>query len=111
MDLQSYEGLKKTIEQLDASNGIDMNELVMLPEELSKLLSWMVRKKEFNSEDLSIHLNLNETNTYSIIDSLTAKKLIEEIQSAPSKKYRLLIRSTRKSKKYRVPKDIWDAFD
>ena len=111
MDSESYEELKKTIEQFNASDGIDMNELVMLPEELSKLLSWMVRKKEFSSEDLSIHLDLNEANTYSIIDSLTTKKLIEEIQSAPRTKYRLLIRSTRKAKKYRVPKDIWDAFD
>ena len=111
MDIQLFERLNQMIDESYLINSIDMNELVSLPDELCTLLVWMVRKQEFSISELSTFLQLNEEYTSGIIKALITKNLIKEISSTPSKKYCLHIKSARKSKNRRVPKDIWETFD
>ena len=111
MDIQLFERLSQIIDESNLINGIDMNELISLPDELSTLLVWMVRKQEFNNHELSTYLQLNEEYTSGFIKTLITKGLLEEIPSTPEKKYRLHIISSRKPKSFRVPKDIWETLD
>lgn len=109
MDGTVLERLLNEIEALQVSGGMDMNELLDISDELRQVLIWMVRKHGFQVQELAEHLSMNATELEALLDAMQNKGLVEE--QAETQRFQVHVKTTRLSRKYQVPKDVWKVFD
>ncbi len=109
MDSTIFKRLLNEIEELQVNDGMDMNELLDVSDELRQVLVWMVRKNGFQEQDLGGHLNLDTQETETLLDALQNKGLVEE--QAETQRFQVHVKTTRLARKYQVPKDVWKVFD
>lgn len=109
MDGTVLERLLNEIEALQVSGGMDMNELLDISDELRQVLIWMVRKHGFQVQELAEHLSMNTTELEALLDAMQNKGLVEE--QAETQRFQVHVKTTRLSRKYQVPKDVWKVFD
>jgi len=110
MDDQAFQRLLSQVDDLEALQGIDMNELLNVPDELSQLLSWMVRQHNFLVEDLAAYLACETAAAQVLLERLTSKSLVEEVKDTTMFQVHL-VSSRRSARKYRVSDDVWKVFD
>ena len=111
MDKETLAKILDELSQIDASDGLDVNELLRIPEEVRQLLTWMVRSKRFMSDELAEHLGLNASQTGRLLGVLLRKGFVElsgPDEDAPA--YRMRVTGTYKQK-FRVQRDIWKLLD
>jgi hypothetical protein len=109
MDTPSYEKLLQEIQVIDPGPGLDMNDMLNLSDPLRQLLVWMIRKNAFQANELGNYLEIEPMAAQEIVDSLKKSGLIEEIDA--TQRFQLNMASTRSTRKYQVPKDVWKVFD
>ena len=109
MKRKVLDSLLNEIAALQVSGGMDMNELLDVSDELRRVLIWMVRKNGFQEQDLEGHLRLNANETERLLDALENKGLVEE--QPETQRFQVHVKTTRLSRKYQVPKDVWKVFD
>lgn len=109
MDDQAFQCLLAEVDAMESSHGIDMNQLLNLPPALSQLLSWMVRQRGFQAEDVTDFLSCEPAATPTLLERLISKALIEEIKD--TQMYQAQVVSSRAARKYRVSDDVWKVFD
>lgn len=109
MEDQALHRILTEIEALEASNGVDMNELLVVSDELRSLLVWMVRQHGFQPEDLAAFLTSSPEAARRLLECMAAKSLVEEVQD--TQVYHLQVASSRSSRKYRVSEEVWKTFD
>jgi|GEM_PF-3248416 len=109
MDKKAMESMLLELEALQISGGMDMNELLDVSDDLRKLLVWMVRKNGFQVNELKKYLRRKPEDIEKLLDALEQKGLVEE--RAETQRYQVNVKTTRLSRKYQVPKDVWKVFD
>jgi hypothetical protein len=103
-----YENLIDELESVGAVDGVIMSDLLMYPEGLRHLLSWMMKQKSVQFDDLSGLFEQEAINTRQVLDLLIEKGLVEEVKKENEDQYQVPVKTSRN---YRVPKKIWDVFD
>jgi hypothetical protein len=109
MDDQAFQYLLTEVDAMESSHGIDMNQLLNLSTELSQLLSWMVRQRGFQAEDVSGFLSCDPADTQILLERLISKSLVEEVKD--TQMYQVQVAPSRASRKYRASNDVWKVFD
>ncbi len=112
MDAPTFQKLLDEVQTLDVQNGIDMNELINVSDELRQVLVWMIRTNGFLEKELEEFVGLGQAEVQKLLDCLASKSMVEEVkQSQQSRKFYAQVTSSRVARKYRVAPDIWKAFD
>ena len=111
MDDQTYDEVLAELETLEEAEGLDMNKLLMLSDDLRQSLTWVVKENRFTADELAEHLELDSERTQKLLNVLMLKGFVEFQTDQPGAKYRANVTTTRFIRKYQVPKDIWDLFD
>ena len=110
MDQQTYEKLLADLEEVDARDGLDINDLLFITDDLRKLLTWMVRRSRFDSYDLSSHTELDKSRIRELLAVLLRKGFIEITEAEEQVQYQTRVTGSF-SRKYRVPSDVWKLLD
>jgi len=80
MSAELFERLQTELVSLDEASNLTMTAVFMLPKALTKLLSWIIRKKHVQIEDLAAYFEQPVEIVQPIIDSLVTKKFIESTE-------------------------------
>jgi predicted XRE-type DNA-binding protein len=107
MDQQTLQRLLHEIETLDVQKGLDMAGLLNINEELSQLLTWLVRKNRFQQSEFESRLDCTHAQANQLMKALM-KKGIVEFADDDELNFHTNIRLGRN---YRVPKDVWKVLD
>ena len=96
--------LESLVEQTD---GLQMSELLEVSPDLRELITWMIRKRHFEGEDLAEYLGLGLSRARKLILMLMYKGFIAETDQEEGQ-YHTQIKV---SPRYRVPKNVLNLFD
>lgn len=87
---------------------LNMTRLLILPPGLRKLLTWMMRQKNLQVATVAAYIGEEEPATQELMDRLVGRGLLEVEPGKTGALYQVPIRSSRN---YRVPDQVWKAFD
>jgi len=107
MEKEAFETLKDELAGMANFDGIQMSELLFLPDQVRNLLNWMVRHRDVPFDQLIIYLKQDAPNTRSVLTALIDKGLVEEI-TGKEEHYQVHLNPTRN---YRVSRNIWKVLD
>ena len=110
MDDRTYKQLLSEVKGLKAAEGMDMNTVIELSDDLRQLLTWIIRKNAFTLEEMAGQLSLDKDSTQRILNSLVIKGFVE-FETEQQGTYHANVTTARFSRKYRAPKDIWKLID
>jgi transcription initiation factor IIE alpha subunit len=110
MDKNTLQRIKDGLARVDAREGLDVNELLNLPDDVRQLLTWMVRSKRFMSDDLVEHLGVSSADGRELLALLLRNGFIEISEAEEPKEYRTRVTGTFKHK-FKVQSDIWKLLD
>ena len=108
MDKGLYNRLQGELEAREKSPGLNMSDLLALPEPQSGLLSWMVRKRQVGLEDVTAFLKQDEAYTRALLADLLDKGYVREIEIRGVKHYRVRMAPKRGRE---LPANLWQALD
>lgn len=109
MDDKTFKKLLAEIGGLEMRDGIDLNKLLDISDELSQVLAWMIRNSGFQAPDLGKHLGGDEHQAQQILDALAARAMVEEVKT--TQRFYPQMAQTHSSRKYRVSRDVWKALE
>ncbi len=109
MDDKTFKKLLVEVRQLDMRDGIDMNDLLNISDELSHALTWMIRNSGFQAPDLGQYLGGDERQAQQLLDALNEKNMVEEVKA--TQRFYPQMAQARSGRKYRVARDVWKALE
>ncbi|MFC1878892.1 hypothetical protein ACFLZW_03155 [Chloroflexota bacterium] len=110
MDRKTFDKILGDLSLLDAKDGLDVNDLLSIPDDLRQLLTWMVRSKRFMSDDLAEHLGFSSAEARELLAVLLRNGFIELSEPDGPSEYRTRVTGTFKHK-FKVQSDIWNLLD
>ena len=110
MDDKTYEQIIQNLGSIDASDGLDMSEILSITDDLRQLLTWMIRKNRFDSKEVMAHFSLKKHQVRQLIFTLKTKGFIEETKSDNPRQEEFHV-NVKQGRNYRVPTGIWKVFD
>jgi hypothetical protein len=109
MDDKAFKKVLAEVGQLDRREGIDLNDLLDISENLRQVLIWMIRNIGFQASDLGQYLGGNDTQAEQLLAALSDKGMIEEVKS--TQRFYPQMAQARSGRKYRVSRDVWKALE
>ncbi|HLF90374.1 MAG TPA: helix-turn-helix domain-containing protein [Anaerolineales bacterium] len=106
MSAELFERLQRELVSLDEASNLTMTAVFMLPKALTKLLSWIIRNKRVQIEDLAAYFEQPVETVQPIIDSLVSKKFIERTDEIGETYYQVNL-GTQRTKPAPSGKDPW----
>ena len=88
--------------------GLQMSDLLALPEMESRLLNWMIRQQQVTLVDTLAFLAQDETQTRALLDDLCGKGYIRQIDMHGITQYRVRLAPKRGRA---LPSNLWAALD
>ena len=108
MDKGLSNRLHGELEAREKSPGLNMSDLLALPEPQSGLLSWMVRQGQVELEDVTAFLKQDAESTRALLADLVDKGYVREIEMRGVKQYRVRMAPKRGRE---LPANLWQALD
>ena len=108
MDTGLFNRLQGELEARGKSPGLNMSDLLALPEPQSGLLSWMVRKGQVGLGDVTTFLEQDEAYTRALLADLLDKGFVREIEVRGVKQYRVRLAPRRG---HELPANLWQALN
>ena len=108
MDKGLFNRLQGELEAHEKSPGLNMSDLLALPEPQSGLLRWMVRKGQVGLEDVTDFLEQDAAYTRALLADLLDKGFVREIEMRGVKQYRVRLAPKRGRE---LPANLWQALD
>jgi DNA-binding MarR family transcriptional regulator len=103
-----YNRLQGELEAREQSLGLQMSDLLALPEPECGLLNWMVRQGQVTLADVAAWLGKDQAQVRQILDGLLQKGYIREIEMRAAKTYRVRLAPKRGRE---LPSNLWQALD
>ena len=107
MDAKSYHSLMLELETLEPKKSLQMSELLDVSDELRQVITWMIRKVQFQDRALAGHLGLKLSEVRKLLILMLYKGLITETEKEDGQ-YRTKLTI---EPRYRVENDILNLFD
>ena len=113
MSAELFERLQRELESLDEASNLTMTAVFMLPKALTKLLSWIIRKKRVRVEDLAEYLENPVEVLRPVIESLVEKNFLEALEEDGERVFQVKLGNQSKAKPNPTipPKNPWQGFD
>lgn len=103
-----FDRLQSEIEAREKAEGLTMADVLALPDEQSKLLTWLINQKEASLYEIVNHLNVPEPEVRSMMDSLVEESFVREMPVAGVVRYK--VRFARRRGRD-LPLNIWQTLD
>ena len=92
----------------EKSPGLDMTEILDLPDQLRSVINWMLRETYVDLAQVTVYLDNNEQSARDMINTLLDKGYIREIDMKGRVQYRVRLKPRRK---HNMPSNLWKALD
>lgn len=103
-----FNRLQGELEAREQSPGLQMSDLLSMPEPQSGLLNWMMRQGPVALSNVMAFLNRDETDTRSLMAELCSKGYVREIEMRGVTQYRVRLAPKRG---HALPSNLWQALD
>lgn len=103
-----FDRLSSELAAREKAAGLSMADVLTLPEELRKLVNWMIRQEEVGLEEVAVFLQKDEPAAGRILETLIEKGFVRELEVSGKFRYRVRLASKRKRQ---VPLNIWQIID
>jgi hypothetical protein len=100
--------VQKELEAREQCPGLTMADVLSLPDDLRRLVNWIVREGDVGLAQVSAFLEQDEANARATLASLIEKGFALEFEIHGENRYRVRLAPRRK---HEVPLDIWQALD
>ena len=88
--------------------GLDMGNILDLPDDEREIITWMLREKSVNLAKMAAHLGQDETQARATLAALVEKGYIREIDIKGQVEYRVRLKPKRK---VNMPSNLWAAIE
>jgi DNA-binding MarR family transcriptional regulator len=100
--------LQSELDAREKAAGLSMADILALPDELRRLVNWILRQEEVSLQQLAAQMGHDEATTQTMIADLVEQGLVREMNLKGVQRYRVRLAP----KKQRVlPADLWRALD
>jgi hypothetical protein len=106
LDKGLFNRLEGELEARERSEGLKMSDLLELPEPLSSLLNWMMRKGQATLADVTVFLGEDEVHTRAILAGLRDRGFVREIEIHGLTQYCVRLAPKRGRA---LPSNLWQA--
>ncbi len=103
-----FDRVQGELEAREKSPGLQMSDLLTLPDETSHLLNWMIRQQQVTLAEAMTFLAQDETQTRALMDDLCGKGYVREIEMHGVMQYRVRLAPKRGRA---LPSNLWAALD
>ncbi len=103
-----FDRLEGELEAREQQLGLRMSELLTLPEEIGRLLNWMLRKRQVTLADICAFLGQDEAAARLLLADVQGRGYIREIELREETQYRVRLAPKRGRQ---LPADLWQALD
>ncbi len=103
-----FDRVQGELEAREKSPGLQMSDLLTLPDETSRLLNWMMRQQQVTLAEAMTFLAQDETQTRTLLDDLCSKGYVREIEMHGVTQYRVRLAPKRGRT---LPANLWTAID
>ena len=100
--------LQSELDAREKAAGLSMADILVLPDELRKLVNWMLRQEEVSLQQLAAHVGHDEATTHAMVADLLENGLVRELHLTGEQRYRVRLAPKRKRD---LPADLWHALD
>jgi len=111
MSAELFERLKQELESLDEAANLTMTAVFMLPKALTKLLSWIIRNKRVQLNELAKYFEQSEETVRPVVDALVAKNFIERNEDTGDVYYQVNLGSPKNKPSTTPRKNPWPGID
>lgn len=113
MSAELFERLQKELADLDEAANLTMTAVFMLPKALTKLLSWVIRKKRVRVEELAEYFEHPVEIVRPAIESLVEKNFLEALEENGETIFQVKLGNQHKPKPNPTTprKNPWQGFD
>lgn len=111
MDSETFRILWQEIEDLQMEGGIELTMLISLSDELSNLISWMLRVNRFTADELSQYLALDVCQANIILHSLKEKGIIQISGHSIQDLYEPITKPKQDKVEKGLSKSIWEKLE
>lgn len=101
-----FDRLQGELEAQQKAAGLTMSDVLNLPDQLRKLVNWMMREEEVSFSQILAHINQSEDEARAMLTTLIEKGFVREILVKPEPRYRVRLGHKRKQQ---VPLNIWET--
>ncbi len=108
MDTGLYNRLQGELEAREKSPGLNMADLLALPEPQGGLLRWMVRKGHVGLGEVAAFLGCDEEETRTVLGHLREQGFVREIEIHGVTQYRVRLAPKRG---HELPGNLWQALN
>ncbi len=103
-----FNWLEGELQAREKSPGLQMPDLLTLPEPERGLLNWMIRHRQVTFADLTAFLGQGEAHVHAILAELRDKGYVREIEIRGVTLYRVRLAPRRRRA---LPADLWAALE
>ncbi len=103
-----FDRLEGELDAREKTPGLQMSDLLTMPEPESGLLNWIMRQGQVTVPEIMAFLKQDEDCTHTILADLREKGYVREIEMRGVTRYRVRIAPKRGRK---LPENLWRALD
>ena len=100
--------LQSELDAREKAAGLSMADILALPDELRKLVNWMLRQEEVSLQQLAVHVGHDEATTHAMVAELVEQGFVREVNLKSEHRYHVRLAP---KKKRDLPADLWRALD
>lgn len=100
--------LQQELEAREKAAGLSMADLLELPDNLRKLVNWLMRQQTVRLPEVAAFLEQDEATSQSALAALIEKGFVREMKVRGETCYRVRLAAKRRRE---VPLDVWQALD
>lgn len=103
-----FDRLEQELEAREKAAGLTMADLLELPENLRKLVNWMMRQQDVHLSEVAAFLGENDETSRATLAALIEKGFVRELKVHGETCYRVRLAPKRGRD---LPLDLWRALD
>ena len=100
--------LQEEVVAREKTPGLDMTEILDLPDSLREIINWMLRETQVTFAQVVTRMGKDEPTARAMLDNLLDKGYIREIDMKGQVQYRVRLKPKRK---HNIPSNLWKALD
>jgi hypothetical protein len=100
--------LQNELDAREKAAGLTMADILALPDDLRKLVNWMLRQEDVTLQQLAAHVEHDEATTRAMVAGLVASGMVRELPLNGEPRYRVRLAPKQRRE---LPADLWRALD
>ncbi len=101
-----FDRVQGELDARDKSPGLQMSDLLMLPDATRRLLNWMIRQQQVTLAEATAFLAQDEPPTHALLEDLCGRGYVREIEMQGVTQYRVRLAPKRGRA---LPSNLWAA--